>query len=67
MNMSILRTPLLHACLLYCVMLLVYYSVQFLLRDTMLVRLYAVVICLYCPVCNVGALWPNGWMHRDET
>jgi len=20
-----------------------------------------------CPVCNVGALWPNGWMDQDET
>jgi len=19
-----------------------------------------------CPVCNVGALWPNGWMDQDE-
>jgi len=20
-----------------------------------------------CPVCDVGVLWPNGWMDRDET
>jgi len=20
-----------------------------------------------CPVCNVGPLWPNGWMDQDET
>jgi len=20
-----------------------------------------------CPVCDVGALWPNGWMDQDET
>jgi len=20
-----------------------------------------------CPVCDVGVLWPNGWMHQDET
>jgi len=20
-----------------------------------------------CPVCNVGVLWPNGWMDQDET
>jgi len=20
-----------------------------------------------CPVCNVGVLWPNGWMHQDQT
>jgi len=25
--------------------------------------------CLSCPVsvCNVGVLWPNGWMDQDET
>jgi len=22
---------------------------------------------LFCPVCNVGVLWPNGWMGQDET
>jgi len=20
-----------------------------------------------CPVCDVGVLWPNGWMEQDET
>ena len=20
-----------------------------------------------CPVCKFGVLWPNGWMHQDET
>jgi len=28
-------------------------------------------ICLSCPVClsvcDVGVLWPNGWMDQDET
>ena len=25
-------------------------------------------VCLsVCPVCNVGVLWPNGWMDQDET
>ena len=24
--------------------------------------------CLSClSVCNVGVLWPNGWMDQDET
>ena len=23
--------------------------------------------CLSCPVCDVGVLWPNGWMDEDET
>jgi len=23
--------------------------------------------CLSCPVCDVGVLWPNGWMDQDET
>ena len=21
----------------------------------------------YLSVCNVGVLWPNGWMYQDET
>jgi len=28
------------------------------------------VVCLscpLCPVCDVGVLWPNGWMDQDET
>ena len=24
-------------------------------------------VCLSCPVCDVGVLWPNGWMDQDET
>ena len=20
-----------------------------------------------CPVCDIGVLWPNGWMDQDET
>ena len=23
--------------------------------------------CPVCPVCDVGVLWPNGWMDHDET
>jgi len=23
--------------------------------------------CLSRPVCNVGVLWPNGWMDQNET
>jgi len=23
--------------------------------------------CPVCPVCDVGALWPKGWMDQDET
>jgi len=23
--------------------------------------------CPACPVCNVGVLWPNGWMDLDKT
>jgi len=26
------------------------------------------LVCLVClSVCNVGVLWPNGWMDQDET
>jgi len=29
---------------------------------------YRTVVCLsVCPVCNVGVLWPNGWMEQDAT
>jgi len=29
---------------------------------------YQTVFCLsVCPVCDVGVLWPNGWMDQDET
>jgi len=29
---------------------------------------YGTVVCLsVCPDCNVGVLWPNGWMDQDET
>ena len=28
---------------------------------------YRTVVCLVCPVCDVGVLWPNGWTHQDET
>ena len=24
-------------------------------------------VCLSCPVCNVGLLWPNGWTDQYET
>jgi len=24
-------------------------------------------VCLSCPVCDVGVLWPNGWTDQDET
>jgi len=24
-------------------------------------------VCLSCPVCDVRALWPNGWMDQDDT
>ena len=28
---------------------------------------YRTVVLSVCPVYNVGALWPNGWMDQDET
>jgi len=28
---------------------------------------YRTVIMSVCSVCNVGALWPNGWTDQDET
>ena len=28
---------------------------------------YWTVVCLSCPVCDIGVLWPNGWMDQDAT
>jgi len=28
---------------------------------------HCVPVCLSCPVCNVGVLWPNDWMDQNET
>ena len=31
---------------------------------------YRFVVCMSCPVlsvCDIRALWPNGWMDQDET
>jgi len=28
---------------------------------------YAIRPLSVCPVCNIGVLWPNGWMDQDET
>jgi len=25
------------------------------------------VVLSVCPVCDIGELWPNGWMDQDET
>jgi len=25
------------------------------------------IVCPVCPVCDIGVLWPNGWMDEDET
>jgi len=27
---------------------------------------YRSVVCPVCPVCNVRAMWPNGWTDQDE-
>ena len=32
-----------------------------------MVRPMLSVRCLSCPVCDVHALWPNGWTDQDET
>jgi len=28
---------------------------------------YRTIVCPVLPLCNVGVLWPNGWMNEDET
>ena len=32
-----------------------------------IISLRCLSVCLSCPVCNVGVLWPDGWMDQDET
>ena len=27
---------------------------------------YRTVVLSICPVCDVGVLWPNGWMDQDK-
>jgi len=41
----------------------------FVKRFTLCYRTVCVLSCpvLSCPVWNVGVLWPNGWMDKDET
>jgi len=34
---------------------------------TVVLSVCPVLSCPICHVCNVGALWPNGWMDQDET
>jgi len=37
-------------------------------RPMLLDRCPVLSVCLsVCPVCNVGALWPNDWVDQDET
>jgi len=37
-------------------------------RPMLSVRCLSVCLsCLSCPVCDVRALWPNGWTDQDET
>jgi len=39
-------------------------------RFALCYRTLVLSVCLSflsCPVCDVGALWPNGWTDQDET
>jgi len=46
----------------------------FVKRFALCYRTVALSVCLSvclsvlsCPVCDVGVLWPNGWMDKNET
>jgi len=39
----------------------------FVKRFALCYRTAVLSVCLSCPVCNVGVLWPNGWMDQDAT
>jgi len=28
---------------------------------------YRTIVHLSCPVCDIGVLWPSGWMDQDAT
>jgi len=32
-----------------------------------MLSLRCLAVCPACPISNIGALWPNGWMDQDET
>ena len=39
-------------------------------QATVYARCYRTVVqyvCPVCPECDVGVLWPNGWIDQDET
>jgi len=43
-------------------------SQAFIERLFLVVRRFALCYrTAVCPVCDVGVLWPNGWMDQDET
>jgi len=39
----------------------------FLKRFALSYRTIVCPVCLSCPVCNVGVLWPNAWTDQDDT
>jgi len=38
----------------------------FVKRFALCYRTIVLSVCLSCPVCDVRALWPNGWTDQDE-
>jgi len=55
---------------LHCIWATVCTTVRPMLSDRSLsvcLSVCPVLSCPFCPVCNVGALWPNGLTDQDET
>jgi len=48
-----------------------FFGRPFIKRFALYYRTIVLCVCLVClsvlSVCNVGVLWPNGWMDQDET
>jgi len=48
-----------------------FFGRPFIKRFALCYRTIVLSVCLVClsvlSVCNVGVLWPNGWMDQDET
>jgi len=42
------------------------FGLSFVKRFALCYRTVVLSVCPVLSVCNVGVLWPNGWMDQDE-
>jgi len=48
-------------------MMTFHFGRPFVKRLALCYRTVVLSACLSCRVCDIGILWPNGWMDEDET